>query len=202
MSSYRVGLTGGLAAGKSTVGSRLAEAGIQVVDADRLVSDLYEPGQPGAEAVRDLFGDSALDETGRVDRVALAARVFSDSRSLRILEAAVHPLVRERFEGIAQQAAGIIALEATLLVEGDLAPMFDLVVTVEASPEVRLKRAIQRGLSHEAARARLEAQSAAEVRTAVADVVIWNDGDLEHLQAQIDDLIFTLRESSKGQDSI
>lgn len=199
MSSYRVGLTGGLAAGKSTVGSELARAGIQVVDADRLVSALYESGQPGAEAVRALFGDSVLDSTGQVDRVALAERAFSDSESRIRLEAAVHPLVRENFENLARQADGIIVLEATLLVEANFAPMFDLVVTVEADPELRLQRAIRRGLSPDSAKARLAAQSEAKLRIAAADVVIWNNGDLEELHSQIENLILTLRENAEDR---
>jgi dephospho-CoA kinase len=194
-----VGLTGGLAAGKSTVGSELARAGIQVVDADRLVSALYESGQPGAEAVRALFGDSVLDSTGQVDRVALAERAFSDSESRIRLEAAVHPLVRENFENLARQADGIIVLEATLLVEANFAPMFDLVVTVEADPELRLQRAIRRGLSPDSAKARLAAQSEAEFRVAAADVVIWNNGDLEELHSQIENLILTLRENAEDR---
>ncbi len=194
-----MGLTGGLAAGKSTVGSELARAGIQVIDADRLVSELYEPGQPGAEVVRELFGDSVLDSAGRVDRVALAEKAFSDSESLIRLEAAVHPLVREIFEKLARQADGIIVLEATLLVEANFAPMFDLVVTVEADPQLRLQRAIQRGLSPDSAKARLAAQSAPELRVAAADVVIWNNGDLEELHSQIESLILTLRQNSEDR---
>ena len=119
VSSYRVGLTGGLAAGKSTVGSELARRRHSGVDADRLVAELYEPGRPGAEVgARALLATRCSTRQVEVDRVALAEKAFSDSESLTGLEAAMHPLVRESFEKLARQADGIIVLEATLLDRG------------------------------------------------------------------------------------
>jgi dephospho-CoA kinase len=102
---YRVGLTGGLASGKSTVATWLRDAGFQVIDADRLVADLYRPGAPGAAAVRRLFGDGVLTPRGGVDHAALAARVFSDPAARHALEQAIHPLVRTAFEEIAEPRA-------------------------------------------------------------------------------------------------
>lgn len=188
MSAVRVGLTGGLASGKSTVARMLAERGATVIDADRLVWELYEPGQPGARAAAELFGPEVLDAAGAVDRERLAALVFTDPDARRRLERAVHPLVRERFAGIAGGADGVVVLEATLLVEAGYAPDFDLVVTVEAGPEARLRRAVARGMDEAEARRRLTAQGEGEARRAAAEVTIRNDGDLGALEGQVDAL--------------
>lgn len=188
MSAVRVGLTGGLASGKSTVARMLADQGATVIDADRLVAELYEPGEPGARAAAELFGPEVLDGRGAVDRERLAAVVFTDPDARRRLELAVHPLVRERFAEIARGTEGVVVLEATLLVEAGYAPGFDLVVTVEAEREARLRRAAARGMDEAEARRRLEAQGDGAARRAAADVVIRNDGSLEDLERQVDAL--------------
>lgn len=189
-----VGLTGGLASGKSTVASLLEEAGCRVVDADRLVAELYRPGQPGAEAVRELFGPEALTPEGAVDPPKVAARVFRDPEARQRLEQAIHPLVRRRFRGIAEgEAGGIVVLEATLLVEAGYAPDFDLVVTVEAPRDARLERAVARGLSPEDARARLDAQGDGTRRRAAAHRVIDNDGSLAELREKVAELVAEMR---------
>ncbi len=188
-----VGLTGGLAAGKSTVARLLAERGATVVDADRLVADLYRAGEPGAARVRELFGDAVLRTDGSVDHTKLSARAFADPDARRRLEAAIHPLVGERFREIADRAGGIVVLEATLLVEAGWASSFDLVVTVEAPLEVRLARAIARGLDAAEARRRLEAQGSGDARRAAAQRVLHNDGDPVHLREQVDALVRDLR---------
>jgi dephospho-CoA kinase len=173
--AFRVGLTGGLASGKSTVAGWLRDAGFQVIDADRLVAELYHPGGAGTAAARRLFGDAVLTPEGGVDHAALAARVFSDPAGRRDLEQAIHPLVRHRFEELAAAATAerrprpagqpapttapaeqphpatapaalpILVLEATLLVEAGYGPGFDLIVTLEGDPEARLRRAVARG---------------------------------------------------------
>jgi len=189
-----VGLTGGLASGKSTVARWLAEMdGFTVVDADRLVADLYRPGQPGAEAVRRLFGDAVLDERGAVDHRKLGAIVFGDADARRALEAAIHPLVGAAFGEELERARGIVVLEATLLVETGGADRYDVLVTVEADPELRLERAVERGVERESARGRLAAQATAEQRIARADHVLWNEGSLEELRARVDELARALR---------
>lgn len=188
MSAVRVGLTGGLASGKSTVARRLRERGATVVDADRLVAELYEPGEPGARVAAELFGPEVLDPRGAVDRVRLAEVVFSDPEARRRLEAAIHPLVRERFAELAGREDGVVVLEATLLVEAGYAPDFDRVVTVEADPEVRLRRAVERGMDEAEARRRLQAQGDGTARRDAADVVITNDGGVEALERRVDAL--------------
>lgn len=187
--TLRVGLTGGLASGKSTVARLLAERGCTVVDADELVAELYEPGEPGARAVARLFGEEVLDSRGAVDRPALARLVFSDPEARRRLEAAVHPLVRERFARIAGAVEGIVVLEATLLVEAGYGPDFDLVVSVEAERGARLRRAVDRGSREEEVRARLAAQGDGEKRRAGADRILRNDGTLEELEERVEALV-------------
>ncbi len=198
MAAYRVGLTGALASGKSTVARRLAEAGFRVIDADRLVADLYRPGEPGAAAVAALFGADLLAPDGGVDKARLASRVFADPEARRQLEARIHPLVRRRFSEVARSVAGVVVLEATLLVEAGYGPDFDLVVTVEAAPERRLERAVARGLAREDAEARLRAQGEGAVRRSGAHVTIVNDGSLEELYAETDRLVGRLRAAAAG----
>jgi len=189
VSSLTVGLTGGLAGGKSTVADLLRHRGWLVVDADQLVADLYAPGEPGAAAVRDLFGAGFLDAEGGVDHTLLATEVFANAESRSRLEAAIHPLVRERFARLAAANDGIAALEATLLVEAGHGPDFDHIITVEATESTRLERAIARGLDEPAARARLAAQGDGARRRAQATLRIDNDGTLEELERHVDSLI-------------
>ncbi|MEM9554999.1 MAG: dephospho-CoA kinase [Acidobacteriota bacterium] len=188
-----VGLTGGLASGKSTVARWLDEAGCTVVDADRVVAELYAPGGAGARAVGELFGAEVLTEEGGVDHPALAAIVFSDNAARARLEAAIHPLVRRRFRELAEEAGGIVVLEATLLVEAGYPPDFDLVVSVEAPEDLRLERAVERGLSRGQARARLTAQGDGAQRRDGADRIVDNSGSLDQLRAAVDALLDDLR---------
>jgi dephospho-CoA kinase len=186
----RVGLTGGLASGKSTVARRMAAAGFHVVDADRLVAELYRPGGAGARQVERLFGPTAIAPDGSVDKVALARRIFSDREARERLEHAVHPLVRERFAEIAGALdGGVAVLEATRLVEAGYGPDFDLIVTVEAPLELRLARAVERGLTEPDARARLSAQGDGHLRRMAAHHILDNDGTLAELEAETDRLI-------------
>jgi dephospho-CoA kinase len=189
-----VGLTGGIASGKSTVARWLEELGCTVVDADRVVADLYRPGAPGAEAVRRLFGEEMLDLRGGVDHKKLGALVFADAEARRRLEAAIHPLVGQRFFAILEEATGIVVMEATLMAETGGGGRYDVVVTVEADPELRLRRAIERGVDPESARGRLQAQATTEQRVAIADHVLWNEGTREELRAQVERLYTALLE--------
>ncbi len=197
MSRLLVGLTGGLASGKSTVARWLDEAGFRVVDADRVVAELYAPGGRGAAAVRELFGSEALDSDGAVDRARVAERVFSDDEARRRLEQAIHPLVRAHFADIARQAEGVVVYEATLLVESGHAETFDLVVSIEAPQQRRLAWAIARGMDEAQARARLAAQGDGARRRAGADRIIANDGSLDDLRRAVDELTLELRERTR-----
>jgi dephospho-CoA kinase len=187
-----VGLTGGLASGKSTVAGWLGELGCTVLDADRLVAELYRPGDEGARAVESLFGPDVLTAEGAVDRPKVAERVFADDEARRRLEQVIHPLVAQRFAHHSEEAQGILVYEATLLVEAGRADEFDLVVSVEADPEQRLRWAIERGLDEESARGRLRAQGDGAIRRSRADRILHNDGSLEDLRHRVEELLAEL----------
>jgi len=184
-----IGVTGGMASGKSTVARLLAEAGFLVVDADRLVAELYAPGGEGSALVAELFGPEFLAPDGSVDRPRMAGRIFSHPVDRRRLEEAIHPLVRRRFAALAAAAEVPAVLEATLLVEAGYGPDFDLVVSVEAPEPLRLARAIARGMSEEEARRRLEAQGDGTRRRAGAHRILENDGTLEELRQKVEELV-------------
>lgn len=188
-----LGLTGGLASGKSTVARLLAQRGCTVVDADQLVAELYRPGGKGAEVIRELVGEAVLTAAGGVDHTALARRLFAEPELRSKVEKAVHPLVGQSFRERATAARGIVVLEATLLIEAGFGPDFDVVVTVEADPALRLERAVARGLDRADAERRLAAQSPEVVRTAAADIVVRNEGSLEELVGAVDELLAGLR---------
>jgi dephospho-CoA kinase len=196
MAPLRIGLTGGLAAGKSTVGRWLEEAGIPVMDADRVVAELYEAGAPGAVEVQELFGDDLLLEDGSVNRARLADLIFSDRQARARLEAAIHPMVRRRFEDFAASQT-VAVLEATLLVESGLHTDCDRVISVEADPALRRQRAIGRGMDEQEAQRRLDAQGSGELRRAAADHILWNDGSVDQLRHRVDELVLELTRGSE-----
>ncbi|HYT09478.1 MAG TPA: dephospho-CoA kinase [Mycobacteriales bacterium] len=185
----QIGLTGGIAAGKSAVASRFAELGALVVDADAIAREVVEPGTPGLAAVVAEFGPRVLAADGALDRAALARVVFGDEEALARLDRIVHPLVRRR---VAQMAAAappgtVVVQDVPLLVETGGARGYDLVVVVEAPEEVRVGRlGRDRGMDAAEARARMAAQASDAERRAVADVVLLNDGDLDGLRAEVD----------------
>jgi dephospho-CoA kinase len=184
----RVGLTGGIGSGKSTVSRLLAERGAVVIDSDELAREVVEPGTPGLAAVVDEFGDQVLTADGRLDRERLGTLVFADADARARLNAIVHPLVRaasaERLAGVPDDA--VVVHDVPLLVEAGLASGFDLVVVVSVSPAVQLDRLVRlRGMTPEAAHARMAAQASPEERLAVADVVLTNDGTRDELVAQV-----------------
>ncbi len=186
----RVGLTGGIASGKSTVAARLRELGIPVLDADRLVRDLYEPGRAGAAAVADEFGPELLDERGAVNRPRLSALAFANPAAVARLNARIHPLVRiETDRWLAErEAEGLAAavVEATLLVENDGRERFDILVAVSAPEETRISRALARDPSstRESVLARMSAQLSDEARNAACEFVLVSDGSLDELRAK------------------
>jgi dephospho-CoA kinase len=184
----RIGLTGGIGSGKSTVSRLLTAHGAVIVDADRIAREVVEPGTPGLAAVVDAFGQQVLTADGTLDRPALAAVVFTDPEARRRLDAIVHPLVRHRTAELLAEAPAdaVVVNDVPLLVETGQAPSYDLVLVVEADPETRVARLVQRGLSEEDARARMAAQATDEERRAVADVVLDNSGAPEELAALVD----------------
>ncbi|AXI77018.1 dephospho-CoA kinase [Peterkaempfera bronchialis] len=193
----RVGLTGGIGAGKSEVSRLLASWGAVLVDADLIAREVVAPGTPGLAAVVAEFGEGVLRPDGALDRPALGAVVFSAPERLAALNAIVHPLVRDRSAEL-EAAAGpddVVVQDVPLLAENGLAALYDLVVVVDAPDEVRLDRLVRlRGMSEEEARARMAAQAGREERLAVADVVIDNSGPLAGLEPQVRAVWERLRE--------
>jgi dephospho-CoA kinase len=187
----RVGLTGGIGAGKSAVARMLAAHGAVVIDADQLAREVVEPGTSGLARVVEEFGEEVLRPDGSLDRDRLGAIVFSDPERRKRLNAIVHPLVGQRTAALLRDAAAdaVVIQDIPLLVENGLAQQFALVIVVEAPTEVRLERLIHdRGMTPDQARARLGAQATDEQRRAVADVVIVNDATLADLGAKVDEL--------------
>lgn len=184
----RIGLTGGIGSGKSTVAALLAEHGALVVDADRLAREVVEPGTPGLAAVVAEFGEQVLAADGSLDRPSLAAVVFADPAARARLDAVVHPLVRARAAELVAAAPreAVVVHDVPLLVETGQAASYDLVLVVRADPEERVRRLVGRGLTAEDARARIASQATDEQRAAAADVVISNDGNRDDLAAQVD----------------
>ena len=196
-----VGLTGGIASGKSAVADRLAELGAVVVDADVLAREVVEPGTPGLDAIVRRFGRGVLraGEDGGpadLDRPALGAIVFADPDARRDLEAIVHPAVRARaFELSRAAPAGSIVVQVIpLLVETGQTDAFDVVVVVDLDPAVQLERLRTRNeLTRDEALARINAQAGREQRLAAADEVIDNNGTPTELRAATDALWRRLR---------
>ena len=184
----RIGLTGGIGSGKSTVARLLAERGAHVVDADVLAREVVEPGTPGLAAVVGAFGDRVLTPDGALDRPALAAVVFRDPDARARLDGIVHPMVRDRaVERIAALPAdAVVVQDIPLLVETGQAGSFDLVLVVEADLGTRVARLVDRGLTEGDARARIAAQATDDERRAAAVVVLDNSGTVEELAEQVD----------------
>jgi dephospho-CoA kinase len=184
----RIGLTGGIGSGKSTVSALLAARGAVIVDADVIAREVVEAGTPGLARVVEAFGEGVLAPDGSLDRAALAAVVFADPEARRRLDGIVHPLVRARAAELAAAAppGAVVVHDVPLLVETGQAASYDLVLVVEADPATRVSRLVQRGLTAEDARARMEAQACDGQRRAVADVVLDNSGTPEQLAEQVD----------------
>ncbi|MFG3141230.1 dephospho-CoA kinase [Streptomyces sp. NPDC048211] len=184
----KVGLTGGIGAGKSEVSRMLAGYGAVLIDADRIAREVVEPGTPGLDAVVGAFGTGILTPEGALDRPKLGSIVFADRERLAVLNAIVHPLVGARSAEL-ERAAGpdsVVVHDVPLLTENGLAPLYDLVVVVDAAPQTQLDRLVTlRGMTEQEARARMAAQATREQRRAVADLVIDNDGPIEALEPQV-----------------
>jgi dephospho-CoA kinase len=186
MSVVRVGLTGGVASGKSTVSDILRELGAVVVDADALAREVVEPGTPGLEAVVAEFGAGVLTAEGCLDRAKLGDLVFADPARRKALEAIVHPLVRARAAQIEAAAEGALVVhDIPLLVETGQAG-FDAVVVVDAPEELQVERAVRgRGWTEDQARSRVAAQASRARRLAAATHVVDNSGTREDLRQQV-----------------
>jgi dephospho-CoA kinase len=184
----RVGLTGGIGAGKSTVSAELASSGAVVVDADQLARRVVEPGSPGLAEVVEAFGPGVLRPDGTLDRPALARVAFTDDASRGRLNAILHPRIAELTlrETAAAPPDAVVVHDVPLLTENGLASLYDVVVVVDASPETQLDRLVRlRGMTEEDARARMAAQATREKRLEIADIVIDNHVPLDDLRERV-----------------
>jgi dephospho-CoA kinase len=197
----RVGLTGGIASGKSLVAAELAARGAIIIDADVLAREVVEPGTPGLAAIIERFGPQLLTD-GRLDRAHLAEIVFADPAARRDLERIVHPAVRARAVELERAAgsAAVVVHVIPLLVETGQQWNFDLVVTIDVDHETQIQRMMARnGFSRAEAESRIAAQAAREDRRAAADVVLDNSGDVAQLKDQIDALWAVLTSTGARQ---
>ncbi len=187
----KVGLTGGIGAGKSEVSRRLANLGAVVIDADVAARQVVAPGTPGLARIVAAFGSVVLGQDGALDRGRLGEIVFADPEMLGKLNAILHPLISERMLQLehAAPANSVVVHDVPLLTENGLAGGYDIVVVVDAPPEVQLDRLTRlRGMPAGQARARLAAQASRDQRLAIADIVVDNSGPLAELDRQVTDL--------------
>ncbi|GGW68250.1 dephospho-CoA kinase [Streptomyces lucensis JCM 4490] len=192
----KVGLTGGIGAGKSEVSRLLVEHGAVLIDADRIAREVVAPGTPGLAAVVEAFGEDVLAADGSLDRPRLGSIVFARPDRLAVLNSIVHPLVGARSHELETAAPedAVVIHDVPLLTENGLAPLYDVVIVVDASPTTQLDRLVRlRGMTEEDARARMAAQASREQRRDIADVVIDNDVPLDALRERVaevwDDLV-------------
>lgn len=186
-----IGLTGGIATGKSTVALRLRSKGFAVIDADVIAKEVVASGTPGLKKIVDVFGRSVLGPQGELDRSRMANDIFSDLTKRKQLEAIVHPLVQEKVRLLRQslelKGCGLAFYDVPLLYEKNLTEQFDAVVVVACSAQKQMERLMARnGIDRMAASARIGSQIPILEKVSLANFVIWNDGSLEDLEADID----------------
>ena len=196
VSRVRVGLTGGVASGKSTVSAMLRDLGAVVIDADQIAREVVAPGTEGLAEIVEAFGPRVLTADGELDRPAMGRIVFGDETARRKLEAVIHPLVRERSAQLEAEAASdaVVVHDIPLLAETGQASTFDAVVVVDVPVETQVERMVQlRGMTREEADARIAAQATREQRRAVATYVIDNTGTLEDLRDRVTEVFKALQ---------
>ena len=201
-----VGLTGGIACGKTTVAEMFEELGIPVIDADELAREVVEPGTPGLKQITDAFGQGVLDARGGLDRKKLGDVVFGDEEARKTLNAIMHPLIEdagaERIESCEDDPAPYIIYEAALLVETNTHDAFSALIVVSADESLQRLRLIARdGFTVEEANARIASQLPLAGKIAVADYVVTNNGDLDATRKQVADIHEKLTAELSGQES-
>ena len=186
----RVGLTGGIGSGKSTVESLFRELGVPVLDADQVARELVEPGSETLTRIREHFGESVLTPEGGLDRAALRRRVFADPGERRWLEQLLHPLIRERMAAWSgSQESPYLILSIPLLFESGMRDLVDRVLVVECDPQIRIRRVCRRdAVSPQEVEAILQTQAGDEARRRLADDILENQGDLDSLRRQVERL--------------
>ena len=192
----RVGLTGGIASGKSAASAILADLGAIIIDYDLLAREVVEPGTPGLQAIVKRFGVGVLDASEHLDRPALAELVFADPSALSDLEAITHPLIKKRAMEIESQApsGSIVVHDNPLLVEMGGVDLVDAVIVIDVPQDVQIQRLTElRNMSEEHARERINAQTSREMRTSAANYLVDNTGSLEELKSELERIWTELR---------
>jgi dephospho-CoA kinase len=188
--AVRIGLTGGIASGKSTVARMFKELGAPLIDTDVIAREVVAPGEPGLAAVRKAFGDDIITDSGELDRAALRERIFRDSDARRRLEKILHPLIRARvIAALKETEAPYVIIAVPLLVETGFNELVDRVLVVDCEPQTQIARLMERdGESRESATTIVNAQAARSDRLAIAHDLVANDGELEATQQQVQSL--------------
>jgi len=201
---FLIGLTGGIAAGKSTVASIWVSLGAIEIDADVLAREVIKPGSAGLAKIKDHFGESVFDDSGSLDRKALGEIVFNNDAQRKVLESIVHPLVRQRAQGILKSVPNdsIVIYTVPLLVEANVELPFDVIVSVEAPESERVQRLVSsRGMTLEQALARIKSQASAVERAAKADHILNSNQSLAGLTADATRLFESFRANyERGRD--
>lgn len=183
MTPLVVGLTGGIASGKSVVSDAFEQLGVAIIDTDVIARGLVEPGQPALDEIVQVFGEACLDERKRLDRSAVRRKIFADETARRQLESILHPRIRARVrDRVATVDAPYCIVVVPLLVESGMIETVDRVLVIDVAPETQIRRVMQRdSISRSLARRILATQSDRETRLRVADDIIENSGDLQHV---------------------
>ena len=197
---FPVGLTGGIASGKSTVARQFEGLGVPVLDADQTAREVVAPGTPGLQAIVQQFGEAVLDDDGKLDRAAMRQRVFGDDAARRTLEGIIHPAVRIAMaQWLREQSSTYAMLMIPLLVESKLTPMVQQVVVVDVPPAIQKQRLIARDdISLALAEQMIAAQATRQQRLAAADHVIDNAGLSDALAAQVESVHKALMAAASG----
>lgn len=187
---FRIGLTGGIASGKTTVSDMFAALGVPVIDTDLVARDLVRPGMPALEEIRERFGDEVLRQDGSLDRTALRKLVFENEANRKALEAILHPRIRQETMARSNADGGPYQIIVVpLLVESPLKSSMDRIIVVDCDPQTQLKRLLSRDKeSIEQARRMIASQANREERLAIASDVIINDGDIDETRQQVEKL--------------
>ena len=192
-----IGLTGGIGSGKSTVAAMLRDQGIRVVDADQIAREVVEPGQPALAELVEVFGQDILNDDGTLNRQELANRAFATEEATNALNAITHPRIEQetqrQFDLAAAEKENFLVYDMPLLVERGLHEEMDMVIVVQTDIEERVRRLVEhRGLDEDDVRRRMSHQVDDVTRLASADVLIDNNGSVDHLRKQVDDFLATL----------
>ena len=192
-----IGLTGGIGSGKSTVAAMLRDQGIRVVDADQIAREVVEPGQPALAELVEGFGQDILNDDGSLNRQELANRAFATEEATNALNAITHPRIEQetqrQFDLAAAEKENFLVYDMPLLVERGLHEEMDMVIVVHTDIEERVRRLVEhRGLDEDDVRRRMSHQVDDVTRLASADVLIDNNGSVDHLRKQVDDFLATL----------